>query len=468
MFAVSPYDSAIAGTITVSPGTNIQMAINAHQPGTTFVLTSGVYRQQTLQPRDGDIFTGQSGAILNGSTVVTNWVKQNGHWTSSGEPALAKAAGPSSKWCRDGSTGCVYPQDLFLNNRPLVHKLSLPISSGQWYFNYGSRVIYMADNPGGQTVELSVSQNAFKGNANNVTVQGLTIEKYAAPLLGGAIQPTGSGWVIQNNTVMLNHGEGIKVEGNNEQVLNNSVHDNEEEGACAGGGTGDLFKNNNVYNNNNNSFAKVAYGIEMGGGKFSSTTNAQIINNTFSNNDGNGIWVDGLAVGTSVKGNTVTRNIKDGIRCEYSHNCMISGNTLVDNDQNSATGACTLYSREITITASDHATVTGNTITSNCAGIYVGGQQRNEFIVPFDNVVTDNSITYTGSGQITNLIGGMDKALMLFNPANENYFDYNSYHFNSAHQLTVQNWMWGGYGNLFAKNWSQWRAAGQDTHGSAD
>lgn len=44
--------------------------------------------------------------------------------------------------------------------------------------------------------------------------------------------------------------------------------------------------------------------------------------------------------------------------------------------------------------------VTGNSITSNCAGITLGGYQRNEYIVPLDNVVTDNSITYFGSSVI--------------------------------------------------------------------
>jgi len=111
-------------------------------------------------------------------------------------------------------------------------------------------------------------------------------KKYAAPLLAGAIQPNGSGWIIQNNEVRLNHGEGIKTHGDNEQVLRNNVHDNGKEGASAGGGAGDLFEFTSVSNNN---FAKINYGEEMGGGKFSTTINAHVINNTFSNNDGNGM-----------------------------------------------------------------------------------------------------------------------------------------------------------------------------------
>ena len=150
------------------------------------------------------------------------------------------------------------------------------------------------------------------------------------------------------------------------------------------------------------------------------------------------VWFDALATGGVIQGNTVTNNTKDGIRCEYSHYCTISNNVLRNNDEKS--GVCAFNSREITVTDSDHASVTGNAITSNCAGITLGGYQRNEYIVAVDNVVTDNSITYSGSAVISNRIGALDKTVpsLLFNPANNNYFDYNSYHFESTSLLNLK------------------------------
>jgi hypothetical protein len=61
----------------------------------------------------------------------------------------------------DPSTGCVYPQDLYLNDTPLVHKLALPITSGPWYFDYTNDIVYIADNPTGQTLELGVARQAL-------------------------------------------------------------------------------------------------------------------------------------------------------------------------------------------------------------------------------------------------------------------------------------------------------------------
>jgi len=456
-----------AATVTLSPHANIQAAVNSHPAGTTFSLNAGIYRMQSVVPLQGDKFIGHAGADLNGSKVVTNWQRNGIYWVSSGNLALNTRA-PAPYSCQSPASACTYPQDLYLNNRPLEHQRSLPIVSGQWYFDYRTDLVYMADNPSGHMVELSVTKSAFRGPADNVTLQGLIVEKYAAPIANAAIQPNGSGWIIRNNEVRLNHGEGIKTHGNNEHVLSNNVHDNGQEGACAGGGDSDVFEFNKVSGNN---FAKIHYGIEMGGGKYSSTTNAQIINNVFSDNDGNGIWIDALATGSIVQGNTVTNNHKDGIRCEDSHYCMISNNTLTNNAENPATGVCIPNAREITISASDHSTVTGNTITSNCAGIWMGGYQRNEYIDAVDDIVTDNSMTYSRSVPISSSIGAADGTLgassPLFNPANNNYFDYNTYHLNSRGMLSIQIWVWGGKASS-TKDWSQWRAAGQDIHGTAD
>jgi parallel beta-helix repeat protein len=459
-----------AATVTLLPGTNIQAAVNSYPAGTTFTLKSGVYRMQSIVPRGGDKFIGEAGADLNGSQVVTNWVKSGRFWVSSGNTALTTPYGPASTYCQ-ASNGCAYPQDLYLNNRPLVHQLALPVTTGHWYFDYGNGLLYMADNPSGQTVELSVKKYAFGGSANNVTVQNLIVEKYAVLLQSGAIEPYGSGWTIKSNEVRLNHGEGIKTKGNNETILSNNVHNNGEAGIASGGGSNILYQYNTVSSNN---YAKVTYVTEAGGSKFAGSSNLHILNNAFSGNDGVGLWVDADCNGATISGNTVTNNTLDGIRYEYSHHGTISGNVLRNNGQ-SASGGCTMTrnAREIVLSDSDYTTVTGNTLTSNCGGITLThGTHRLPLVVPVDDIVTDNTITYSGSTTITNRIGGLDGQTppLMFNGANNNYFDYNTYHFASNGLLNMDHWLWGGtYGiNQKLRDWAQWRAAGQDIHGTAN
>ena len=459
-----------AMTVSLSPGANIQAAINSNPSGTAFSLTSGVYRMQSLKPLAGDSFLGQAGADLNGSTVLTNWVQQGVYWVSAGNPALNQPYGNSSLYCQSPTSGCAYPQDLYLNNNPLVHELALPIVSGQWYFDYANDQIYMADNPTGQIVELSVTQQAFGGSANNVTAQNLIVEKYAVPLQSGAIEPYGSGWTVQSNEVRLNHGKGIKTKGNNETILSNNVHNNGEAGIATGNSSGILYQYNMVSNNN---YAKVAYDTEAGGSKFAGSSNLSILNNTFSGNDGCALWVGGESSVATISGNTVTGNTLDGIRYEHSHHGTISGNVLINNGQ-TASGTCSKRNaREIVVCDSDYTTVTGNTLTSNCSGITLThSTDRINLVVPVDDIVTDNTITYSRSATIANRIGGIDGQTPppLFNPANNNYFDYNTYHFASDGLLNMDNWVWGGTFGTTAqtRDWPQWRSAGQDIHGTAN
>ena len=420
---------------------------------------------QSLRPNAGDSFTGQAGAILNGSQVLTNWVKNGSYWTSAGAPALNTPYGDPSLFCMDPTTGCVYPQDLYLNNAPLVHKLALPITSGQWYFDYPNDVIYMANNPAGQTVELGVAQLAFRGPLNNVTIQNLIVEKYATGLINGAITTSGSGWTIKSNEVRLNHAAGIKPANGNdngEQILSNNVHDNGQEGISVGGGTGTLVEYNTISRNN---YLNLADGFESGGGKIAATTNARVINNTYVNNNGNGLWGDDGATGTVFSGNTISGSRLSGIRYEISHYGTITNNTLTNNDQYQGSGTCNA-GVEIFLASADHTSVSGNTITSNCAGVMLTQDGRNSVVY---NSVTHNTITYPGSVSIPYRIGAMDSMtpMTMFDANSNNYFDYNTYHFSSPNLLTAGNWTWNSRGNL-SYPWLGWQAAGEDANGTAD
>jgi parallel beta-helix repeat protein len=452
-------------SVTLSPGADIQSAIDSHPAGTDFILRPGLYRMQSLRPQAGDSFTGQTGADLNGSQVLTNWVKRGSYWTSSGDPALNDPYGDPSQYCLDPSTGCVYPQDLYLNDAPLVHKLKLPISSGQWYFDYGTDVIYLAENPTGQTVELGVAPQAFYGPATNVTVENLIVEKYATRILSGAIATSGSGWTIKSNEVRLNHAAGIKPANGSddyEQILSNNVHDNGQEGISVGGGTGTLVEYNTISGNN---YLNLSDGFESGGGKIAGATNARVLNNTYSDNNGNGFWGDVGDTGLVFSGNTITGSRLSGIRYEISHYGTFANNTLTNNDQYLGRGACSTAHSDIFLYSSDHTSVSGNTITSNCAGIGIHQDSRNPVV--YDSV-THNTITYPGSVVLANPIGATDgeNPMTVFEKANHNYFDYNTYHFSSP-VLLKMNWTWNSNGSR-TFSWRGWQGAGEDPNGTAN
>ena len=106
-----------------------------------------------------------------------------------------------------------YPETVFVDNTPLKPVDSLSkVVPGTFYFDYAADKIYIADNPAGHTIEAGKLAYAFPGNAQNVTVQNLVIEKYDPPIQDGAIQGA-RGWTIQDNEVRLNYAVGIHREG---------------------------------------------------------------------------------------------------------------------------------------------------------------------------------------------------------------------------------------------------------------
>jgi hypothetical protein len=107
--------------VGVSPGQDLQAAINAKPAGTTFLIKAGVHRlSKYVTPKNNDQFIGEPGAILNGSQRITNFVKSDSAWMSSGmtmENPVVK--GP----CQNG-TACQYTNDVYYDNRPLQRVMS--------------------------------------------------------------------------------------------------------------------------------------------------------------------------------------------------------------------------------------------------------------------------------------------------------------------------------------------------------
>src|SRR5687768_11932719 len=58
------------GIVVIEPGDSIQAAASQYPEGTIFVLRAGVYRRQTVRPRNHQVFTGEPGTILDGENAT--------------------------------------------------------------------------------------------------------------------------------------------------------------------------------------------------------------------------------------------------------------------------------------------------------------------------------------------------------------------------------------------------------------
>jgi hypothetical protein len=264
---------------------------------------------------------------------------------------------------------CIFPEDVFVDDLPLVRvQHQDELGPGHWWSDSAAGEIYLADDPSGKKVELGTTRKAFSGDARDVTIRGLIIEKYAQPAGEGAIDgKNADNWVVDQNELRWNHAVGIRA-GSGWKILNNKTHHN---GDCGMGGSGRdiLVEGNETYKNN---YAGYWPGWEAGGAKFVLTENLVVRNNYSHDNIGPGLWTDINNRNTLYEGNRTTNNT-EGIFHEISFKAVIRNNT-VWNDGNNTFGHHD-GDAGILVAESRDVEVYGNTVTNCRAGII--GRQLN-------------------------------------------------------------------------------------------
>ena len=461
--------------IILSKEDNVATIVANSPPGSVFFFRPGVYRMQSINAKAGDRFIGALGAELNGSAILANWKPSNGLWTS---PAANPKAKPRGGAVCDPNkptqvNTCTNLEDLFVDDVPYtqVDKLKDLVSGeNHFFYDYPHQLIYMADNPKGHTVEISVSYSAFYTSnlASNVTIQNLIVEKYAVPFQFGAIgnQYPGSGWVVENNEVKLGHGSGINV-GNAGKILNNHVHNMGQKGIGESHGSGAIVQGNEI---DHNVYTSVDCGWECGGTKFSLTQGLLVKGNYSHDNKGPGLWTDVFNINTTYDGNIVVNNLSEGLRHEISYAATIENNIFYNNGTASSQGAS--QNGQITIANSNNVEIKNNTVIVSdpkSTGIYGSAisfayQHRDTGIhgpsnQPYGSVdamtgssVHDNDITLEGAtpgvalwgdynnGVVANFDGSLNSSNPVFlSPLSTRFFS-NRYHVNPT-KVTFPYWL---------------------------
>jgi hypothetical protein len=417
------------GTVTVSPGSNVPVIVQNSPSGTTFQFAAGVYQlSQPIVPKDHDVFVGASGfaTTLRGSIVVSSFTTQGTlHVATFPDNYSNEVCSTRGCDCLPGHPGCNLSEELFFDQKVWQRVTSLSaVGPGKWYWDLGAGKIYLADNPAGHQVRVSVVSQAFAGAANSVTIKGFVIREFAdhgiyAKITGGQWSDS---WIIENNRLQFNHLSGLTI-ANGTQVLNNTICDNGKVG-IDGGGEYVLIQGNELCRNN---YAGFSGG--RGGLKTDKTIGLVIRSNYVHDNLGVGMHVDGGALNTLYEYNHTKHNQGAGIDHEISHAAIIRYN-LVENDAFDPTGTSVAHGAGIWIYASDNVDVYGNTVTNSMNGIAGYQNLRN------DNLGThylthlsvhDNSITQQ-SGASAGILTNTDPHYypMIFTSWS-NYFDNNIY-----------------------------------------
>ena len=355
-----------AGTVTVNPGVNLQSEVNAYPSGTIFDLNPGVYRLQSVEPKNYDTFVAPNGGVyLNGSQHLTSFWQSGSYWVARVSVAWTST---TSTMCDSRHLMCDHPEDLFFDSVPRLRVVSLSeMGPGRWYLDYSTGDVYMGDNPSGHTVEMSLLPYAFSGSATGVKFERLVIEKYASPTNHGAIDgPASNQWVVEYCDLHHNHGLGVKI-GNYMWVFHNLLHDNGQMG-LGGTGKGASIQNNSIYYNN---YAGYNYS-NAGGSKFVSCFNLRVQSNNVFGNNGPGLWGDINNNYVLFEHNTTSNNRVAGIFYEVSYHATIRYNAISEDGYVPGQWS-PWYGAGIMVSNSPYVDIYGNTV-KDCMNGIIGRQ----------------------------------------------------------------------------------------------
>jgi parallel beta-helix repeat protein len=394
--------------IRMAPGNTLQDIVNSAPPGATFCLSAGVYVNQTIHPRSGDVYIGEPGAVMDGS--------------KSARYAFMGIHAPNSP-----------------DNPRNVTIRGLTIQ------NYASA----------NSIKGRISPDAAIEGGEGWLIEGNVVRDNISGLsLGRANWTWGDGAVVRGNQFLNNAEIGVEINGSNLLFEGNVLAGNgwsltDSDRTWSGGGS--KFTDQPVFADN----------------QFAGTTSRGrspeaplvIRGNHVHHNAGSGLWLDIHNQFAVVEGNTVEDNYGSGIVDELSNGTRIRGNVVRRNRAgNPNLGAW--GGAEILLINSQGGEVTGNDVTVTGQGralimIYEAGRGN----YPSQNYrVTGNVFRFETQPQFSaggdiagGVIGGTGDA-PFYDVGNR--FEGNQYHL-TASGLT--HWYWGR-----PMTWAEFQAAGQE------
>ena len=437
--------------IPVTPVADLAALAERYPEGTIFVLGAGVYRGQSITPKNRQAFIADRDAILNGAIEVSGFVRDGtGYWAAPVTPS----ARPLHGFCAVDHPLCRDVNDVFADDLALSPAASLArLDPAHYYFDRRQGLLYLGFDPAGRRIEMAVLPFAFNGSASSVIIRGLVIEKYASRAQVGAVMGrAGVDWVIEYNIVRFNHGVGI-AGGPRARVRDNAVLWNGQLGVAADGDHG-LFEGNEIAYNN-----RCGYLVrwEGGGSKFAETSDLTVRYNYVHHNFGFGLWTDIDNVRTLYEHNAVLDNEESGIFHLISADAVIRNNYVA---RNGLRQDGWLWGSQILLANSWNVVVTGNFVEVDAAGgngIGMIQQDRGSGALgprlTRGNSVVGNEIVYAGEAGISGIAADFEEAALL---AGNNRFDSNLY----RARREARRWMWGEL-----KDWRGFLEAGQEGNG---
>ncbi|WP_192808676.1 right-handed parallel beta-helix repeat-containing protein [Actinomadura montaniterrae] len=345
------------GAVFVAPGGDDQAAATRQAPlrtlgaavakapvGGTIVLRGGTYHESVKVP-EGRHVTIQSAphevVWLDGSSPVTGWRSENGAWVRDGwttrldaSPTYTKGAEPSDdpafQFVSPDHPMAAHPDQLWVDGAPQTQVGSrAEVRKGKFYVDEATQRLYMGSVPRGHDVRASTLGKALTLRADNSTLRGIGVRRYATSLPElGSVRITGQGDTLENVTVTDSATTGLSVTGPNARIRRVTTSGNGMLGVH--GNYADDLRMESVRTEHNN-LEHFQYAPVSGGMKITRSRRVALIDSVVADNLGKGVWLDESVYDITITGDQILRNADHGISLELSAKAVVARNVFTGN-----------------------------------------------------------------------------------------------------------------------------------------
>lgn len=414
--------------------TSLQSLVDQAPAGSTVRVPACLYREMVTVAKPLTL-AADPGAEIRGSDVwADGWVGEGAYWVRGSVPSFR------SGWsCETGTDRCNWPEQVFLDGRPLEQVAASP-GRGQFAVD-GARRVVLADDPRGRTVEVTVRERWVRTRSEGVTIQGFRMRHAASPAQDGGLSNRGyDRWTAQDNVLSDAHGAVVSIrDATGIRLLRNEIFRGGQEGVHGTALSDTIVRGNRIHGNNTERFNAQ---WEASGLKITVSSGVTVDDNEVYDNRAPGIWFDIDNRDIVISNNRIHHNT-EGIFYEISFgNTKIFGNRIWENGWPGYWG----YGAGILVASSSGVEVFGNTVAWNARGISVVSQDRGGPDDVWNRVrdvyVHDNTVLVSTAGR--GALGWyQDFTGVLFDPASNNRGARNQFWF-AAPEPSSGRFEWNG------------------------
>ncbi len=313
-----------------TPFKSVQKAVDTAGPGATIVVRGGTYNESVTVP-SGKNLTIQAypneAVWFDGSTPVSNWSASGSTWVASNWTAQfpSDMDGAASRFVNSAYPMAASPDQVFVDGvaQRQVRSAS-EVQAGTFAVDYGNKRLILGTNPSGKSVRASNLTQAFNVLAQNTTLQGFGVRRYATTYgASAAVRFQNTGAVARDLTITDNALVGLSINNNDSRAERVTVRKNGMLGIGGNAAYRLVIKDSVVSQNNVEKFkdAPVAGGI-----KITRSRDVTIHNVDASGNTGSGIWMDESCYDVKITKSSANDNTTTGIQLEISAKALLAGN----------------------------------------------------------------------------------------------------------------------------------------------